>query len=148
MGTLGRNNDPNLNMVQRHDAEISDIIDEANRQADELDTLNTGLKIISRGSITTTFVSGAYTEALVDVQSGTLSTFMAYFSRSDRPGQLYTVPHFEFDGSGNLAFVIYASTQTNKLLFNPLVGTTGSPPTPDLEIFWYAFEQPAGIVLS
>ena len=143
--------DPTItNLVNQHDQEIGNIVDEANRQADLLDSLNTSLKIIARGTLTMTFDgSSQYPVATATLGSGTSNTFVAYMQRSDDLTKVYSLPYYLMHGTGLAGAIstdmyVRGWVSANTISFFGETNGSYSAPT-TLTIFYYIIQQPASV---
>lgn len=125
--------------------DIKDAIGEINRQGDMLDSLDSGLKIIARGSVTLTPSGTNYTPQTVNLNAGLATSFMCYMQRSDQPTRMYFVPYLEATGAVGS---VQARLETFAYVFNTGITFSAeaatdyvSPPT--LTFFYYMIQQPA-----
>lgn len=123
---------------------ISGLIDELNRNADQLDGLTNSLAIIGRGSSLGTWNgTGGINAGLTLIITHGLPEapiFMGFYTRSDKSG-VFTVPYWDFDNSGNLLSRAYALSTVNNIIFNFAMVSNGSPI--NITFSWYAIQQPA-----
>jgi hypothetical protein len=127
---------------------ISNVIDEFNRSQDLLDALNTTPKIISKGSGTITWdgTSFKFPSFVTTINAGTQFIFLGYYSRSDLPNNLYSVPDLVIDGLGNVIYEMQAFTVGNQLQFDLSTYAAASPIT--FTVYYFILQQPANIVAS
>jgi hypothetical protein len=90
---------------------ISNIIDELNRNGDQLDSLSNNMSIAS-ASNQSFFWNGSPQDLGVTAtaSTGTANTFYAFYTRSDIPNNLYSVPDYQFNSAGNLLYSVTVFT--------------------------------------
>lgn len=117
---------------------IQQIIDELNRNADQLDAISKGLNIIGQGSRTI----GANTASQVNHGFGSAPIFLCFFNRDDQPGIFYAASQWFYDNTGNYQGRVYAYTDaTNINLTSTFVA--GAPT--NVTFSWYFIQQPAQV---
>lgn len=124
---------------------ITQMIDELNRNSDQLDAITNALNIIGKGSVSGTWngVGGIGAGLTLTPTHGfpQAPIFIAFYNRSDRPNQYYPVPNWEFDNAGSLLSRAYGLSQANTFLFN--YAQTNNGPILTITFSWYAIQQPA-----
>lgn len=131
---------------------ISNIVDELNRNSDQLDSLSNTVSIIASNKLTVTWngTGGGLPTTVADtIKTGATSSFLAFYSRSDTANQLFSVPNIHYDGSGNIACIVSANTfvsGTASIGFNIEFLNNGSPVT--FTFFYYILQQPANVTSS
>lgn len=123
---------------------ISNIIDELNRNSDQLDSIGNSLNIISRGTLSGTWDG---TTDVLQVQQNhgfaTAPIFLASFTRSDMVGQYFPMPMWYYDNSGNFQARALAFTDNNNIYMQFVSVVTGAPVTFDFS--FYIIQQPAQV---
>lgn len=106
------------NQVDTNKKNIEALVTEFNRSQDLLDSLNQGLKIIAQGKLSDTYpgTPGGNTVS-TQINAGQGNTFLSFYARSDRPGQISPVPEYNFDSAGNIQFYIICFTNGSSLNF-------------------------------
>lgn len=138
-----------MNQVDINEQNILQVIDELNRNADQLDAVANALSIIGRGSVNGTWSGNGGTGNLLSLTAThgfqTAPIFMASFTRSDMPNQWFNIPQWFYDNSGNLAGRAYAYTDAQNINFN-FIGNNASPVSPvNMTFSWYIIQQPAQV---
>lgn len=125
---------------------ISNIIDELNRNADQLDAIGKGLNIIGRGSKSGTWNGvGGINSGLTMLQNHGFQTspiFIGFYTRSDIAGN-FPVPYWDFDNTGSLLSRAYAYTSVTDIVFNFAMTSNGAPI--NITFSWYIIQQPAQV---
>lgn len=128
----------NSNQLDINIQNIQQIIDEMNRNSDQLDAIAKGLSIIGRGSVT--IAAGAISTTAHGF--GSAPIFMCFFSRNDQPGKYYQTSQWFYSDAGAYEGRVYAYTDgTNINLTSVFVAN--SPAT--LTFSWYFIQQPAQV---
>lgn len=134
------------NLLAMNEENISNIIDEMNRNSDQLDAIANNLNIIARGTLTGTW-DGTANHGVSLVQNHGFSTppiFVAQFTRSDQPGIYYPVPQWFYDSSGNFQGRAYAYTDATNINLSFLSVVNGSGAV-TFNFSWYILQQPAQV---
>lgn len=149
MGQIQRYVDPtgDMSMLQRHDQDIGQIMDELNRMGDQLDALNKSTKIIARDKVAVTVQAGqTFGTNSYTYGSGTIGSFICTVVSANDPDHSWPVPYHEtqVNGSGvlDVLLIATASAANNVLTFNVRVGTSYTTPV-TLTFYFYILEQPA-----
>lgn len=131
--------------LQITERNISQIINEVNRNADQLDSLNNSLNIIGRGSASLFWDGTGETAVTVNKNHGFnfAPVFLGFFVRSDQPDLSYPVPMWFYDNSGNFLNRIYGYTDSTNINFQFATAVSGSPLT--FTFSWYIIQQPAQV---
>src|SRR5260221_705522 len=121
MGALQQFTDVTGNMspLEINAQNITNVIQEFNRAQDLLDALNTTPKIISRGTATINWdgTNNQFPVVSATIGSSTQFTFLAYYTRSDLPNNLYPISDYSIDTSGNIVYYMIAFTEGNNIFF-------------------------------
>lgn len=136
-----------MNQVDLNKQNIQQIIDELNRNSDQLDSLNKGLNIIAKNTLAGTW------DGTGGINSGlTLSAvhgfsqapiFLASFTRSDRAGLVYPVPQWFYGGGGAFESRAYSYTDQANIFFN-FASVAGGAPI-NFVFSYYIIQQPAQV---
>ncbi len=136
-----------MNQVDTNAQNIQQIIDEMNRNSDQLDAISNGLSIIGRNTLIGTWngTGGAGGSLTLQQNHGfqTAPIFMASFLRSDVPGVYYPVPQWFYDGSGSFQARTYSYTDATNIYFSFTSASNGSPIT--FTFSYYILQQPAQV---
>ena len=149
MGRLDPITDPTgkLTDTQQNAVNIDNIINELNRNSDQLDAISNSLNIIGRGSISGTWTGqGGIGNALSLSKNhgfGSAPIFLASFTRSDQSGVHYPVPQWFFDDEGNFLSRATAFTDASIISFDYFQVSDGTPIS--LTFSWYIIQQPAQV---
>lgn len=140
-----------LNLMDMNQQNIEQLIDELNRNSDQLDSLNKGLAVGVKNSIPAPLIGNTYT-ASVSVGSTNPSSFLAFMSRSDQPGIYFAMPYFLTVGFPitGLQMAAYAQIQSGiagaaaTINFSGSVSNAYLPSAPaSVTFYYYLFNQPA-----
>lgn len=127
-------------------ANITNIVDELNRNADQLDAISSNFRIVARGSVVLTSNGTQFTGGTVPLATGTISTFLAYVVRSDQPNNLNQLLYSSYDSSYNFQFSVWATISGGALSVTTLLASGYTPPAGmTLTVYYYIFQQPAGV---
>lgn len=158
MGLLSMFTDPTGKMSQSeiNSQTISQLIDEMNRNQDQLDSLSSGMAISQYNTITLNTATQTQVQADTGFNTNTSSgvTFLAFVSRSDVAGAFYQLPYFVTTGGSptNLSLSIYA--QLGPIFPNPEIYLTFSvaavagyvlPAT--FTFYYFILNQPVGATI-
>lgn len=124
---------------------IENIINELNRNSDQLDAIANSLSIIGRGTLTGTWDGTAGGTVILSAAHGlTLAPiFISTFKRSDQPGVFYPGAHWFYNGAGTLTAEAFTQTDTSNITFEFIGHTAGSPAT--ITFSYYIIQQPAQV---
>lgn len=124
---------------------ISNIIDELNRNVDQSDAIVNSLNIIGRGSLTMSWPGTTGFVNTVSQNHGfqTAPIFIASFTRDDNPAVNYQTPMFFYDTSGNFQQRVYAYTDATNINFQFLSVISAAPV--NFKFSWYIIQQPASV---
>lgn len=124
---------------------IGNIIDELNRNSDQLDAIANTLNIIGKGTLSMNWDgSSGFVNTVSQTHGFTVPPlFMASFTRSDQPGIYYPVPMWFYDGAGNFQQRIYGYTDSSKIFFQLATASAGATLT--YTFSWYIIQQPAQV---
>lgn len=124
---------------------IQQVIDELNRNSDQLDAIANGLNIIGRGSLSGTWDGTAGGQITLKQAHGFSQApiFLASFTRSDMPGQFFPVPMWFYDTAGNYQSRVYDYTDATNINLTFVSAISGSPTT--FVFSWYIIQQPAQV---
>lgn len=131
---------------------IGNIIDELNRNSDQLDSLSQNLTIIAYNALPVTWPGtggGLPTSVSDTIKTGAASSFLAFYNRSDIPNQLFSVPNIHYDNSGNISCIVTGSTFVSGVAsigFEIEFLSNGSPIT--FNFYYYILQQPTNITVS
>lgn len=127
-----------LDVMDLNAQNIQQIIDELNRNSDQLDSIAKGINIIGRG--TTTSVN----HSAISVAHGFSQApiFVASFTRSDQPGVYYPIPSWFYDVAGNYQGRVYAYTDSQSIVLTQDF-VAAAPAT--ITFSWYILQQPAQV---
>lgn len=151
MGRLNSYSDPTGRQTPQQQAEayIQQIVQELNRNADQLDSLQKSLSISNPGKATLS-ISGTSQSTTVNVGSPAPFSFMAFMVRSDQPTNYWALPYVLTQGVpvSSLNMVAYANLVTSangsSLLFDVEVAAGYLASAPALVTFYYfILNQPA-----
>lgn len=152
MGDLSRYVDPtgDLSKVEILDKDLDQIIEEINRNQDQLDALDSAIKIVARDQITTNYDAASHTYPLqiYNYGGGTVGSFLCFMKRSDQPDNLYPVPYYESAVVGatlELRLEAYANSAQSALQFTGRASTSHPSPPASLTFFFYIFRQPTNV---
>jgi hypothetical protein len=149
MGNIDGVIDPTSTMTDTdlNKENISQIIDEMNRNSDQLDAIANSLNIINKGTVTGVWggVAGIGSGLTISQAHGFGSApiFVSFFNRSDLGTQWFPVPQWTFDNSGNLVDRCYAYSDAVNINFNYASQLNGSPIT--FIFSYYIIQQPAQV---
>jgi hypothetical protein len=149
MGRLDVQQDPTgkMNILDLNTQNIQNIIDELNRNSDQLDSLTNQLSIVQRSSVKGTWngIGGINSGLILTVNHGLAFApiWMGFFTRSDQPGQYFSVPNWEYDNAGLLLGRAYGYTTSSSLFFQ--FARTNNGPTIDIVLSYYFIQQPANV---
>lgn len=150
MGLINSFIDPtgDMSQVDVNSETLSQVIDEMNRNSDQLDAIANNLNIINKGTITATWTGTGGISAGVTVSTphgfGSAPIFLGFASRSDIvPTVWYPVPQWTYDNSGNLLTRSYAYTDSVNVNFNFATTYNGSPIA--ITFSYYILQQPAQV---
>lgn len=150
MGRLDAFTDMTGSMSQQeiNGQNIEQIIDELNRAADQVDALSNSISIVNRNNVTVPLSGNTY-NASVNIQTSVASSFLAYMSRSDQPGNYFVLPYFATSGVpvSALQMAVSASLQSaagNQVMLNiqGVVGAGYAAPS-SITVYYYILSQPA-----
>lgn len=130
------------NQVELNKKNIETLVTEFNRSQDALDSLNQDLRIIASGKASDTYpgTPGGNTVS-IPINVGQGNTFLAFYARSDRPGQISPVPEYNFDSGGNIQFYIICFTNGNFINFQWNAYQSLTPFT--WSFYYFLLQQPA-----
>jgi len=136
-----------MDAVQVNAANIDNIINELNRNSDQLDAISNSLNIIGRGSISGTWQGqGGINNALTLSSNhgfGSAPIFLGSFTRSDQSGTFYPTPQWFFDNTRNFIARAVAFTDSQNISFSYFQVSNG--PQIILTFSWYIIQQPAQV---
>lgn len=149
MGIIDSIIDPtgNLSDEEVNSQNLSQIIDEMNRNSDQLDAIANSINIINKGSQTLSMsTSDTSTSVQVTHGFGSAPIFLAFFNRSDQANAWYSFPNIVADGSGSVIFAANANTDSVNINFSFVRSTTGSPLV--FIVSYYILQQPAQVPIG
>lgn len=135
-----------LSDIELNAQNINDIVNELNRNSDQLDSLSKNLNIIAYNKLSVTWpgTGGGLPTTVTDlIKTGAASTFLAFYDRNDIANQLFSVPNVHYDGSGNIASIITGNTfvlGAASIGFNIDFLANGSPVS--FNFYYYILQQP------
>lgn len=139
------------NLTQMNAENIRQIIEELNRNSDQLDALSKNLAISTKGQVVAPLVGNSY-QATVTLGSGNPSSFLVFMSRPDLPGQYFAMPYFQTVGfpisglnmacGASLSPGIAGSSTTLNMGGSVSNAYLGSAPA-SITFYYYVFNQPA-----
>lgn len=136
-----------MNQMDLNGKNITQMIDELNRNSDQLDAITNALNIVGKGSTSGTWngVGGINSGLTLQVNHGLsfAPIWIGFFTRSDIPGQYFPVPNWEYDNAGSLLGRAYGYTTSSVLVFNFARTNNGAPITVSLS--YYLIQQPAQV---
>lgn len=132
----------NQSQTELNQKNLEALITEFNRSQQQLDSLNSDLKIIASGKATDNYpgTPGGNTVS-IPINVGQGNTFIGFYSRSDRPGFVQPIPEYNFDTLGNIQFYIFMFTNGNFINFQWNAYQSLTPFT--WNFFYFLFQQPA-----
>lgn len=131
-----------LNPFEVNAENINNIVDELNRNSDQLDSVQNNLAIVSRGSTLIT-ASGGFSDISVNINHGLgfPPAVLAFYTLSTSSTVVHQLPNFVLDGSGNYLYSVTFTTTTNNLQFQVL----GTVPAVTFNFSYYLLKQPANL---
>lgn len=138
-----------LNPMDLNAQNIANIIDEMNRNSDQLDSIANSLNIIGRGTLSGTWggTGGAGGSLIVSAAHGfaVAPIFLAFFTRADDAtnGKSYPVPQWFYDSAGSFVGRAYAYTDNTNIYFSYTAAANGSPIA--FVCSYYLIQQPAQV---
>lgn len=134
-----------MSPLQLNETNIRTVIDELNRNSDQLDAIANALNIVGRGSLSATWNGSA--GSIINLSQahgfGTAPIFLATYNRSDEPGVYHMLPYWAYDTSGNYQSVTFAYTDSTNINFGFVSNINGSAVT--FKFSWYILQQPAQV---
>jgi len=125
--------------------DIQNLQEEITRMQQNQDSINQTLNIVAQGKQSVTGGAGSLT---VPLTPNTANTFMVYVAPSDRVGQFYSAPYYEFDTSSavTVRFVAYSTAASGSTApgINILYAY---PTTATLTFYYFVIQQPANVTL-
>lgn len=160
MGQLEEFTDMTGNMSQEdiNQENISNIIDELNRNSDQLDSLNNVLSVIAYGSLTYNWdgsgdPASPTSDVLVAPETSDANFIgFVYMARSDDEGLYFNLPYYEVDVNSNgdsvigKRFDINNNSSTGQLEITIQFLLPGSPT--NFTFYYFLVQQPANTALT
>jgi len=146
MGILNPIIDPTGQLTQEevNSQNLSQVIDEMNRNSDQLDAIANSMNIINKGSRTIVMgASSTSTSTQVAHGFGSAPIFLSFFNRSDQSTLWYAFPDVFTDGSGSVILAADSSTDAKNINFSFVRSATGSAIT--FIVSYYILQQPAQV---
>lgn len=152
MGSLNIFSDKSgsLSQTDVNGENIKSIIDELNRNADQLDSVNNSLGILSSGQVTVSISAGTGS-SVVSLGTTAPASFICYMSRPDQPGRFWALPYLlnENPPTPTVDMVVTATLVaagglgTNvSLQFQVFANTATYTPPGSVTCYYYTFSQP------
>ena len=131
-----------MDQTEVNSTQITQMVDELNRSQDLLDSFTSNLKIIATGQVTDIWNGSAGVGNHIDIpiNTGLGFTFLGYYSRSDIPGSLYSIPNYLYDNSGNIQFYVFNFSNQQNLTMQWYAYQAGTSFT--WTFYYFILQQP------
>lgn len=152
MGSLNQFSDltGKMDQTQVNSENISSIIDELNRNSDQLDSVNNSLGILSSGQVIVSISAGTGT-ATVSLGTTAPASFICYMARPDQGGRFWSLPYVLNSNppTPTINMVVIATLIAAgglggqvSLQFQAFANTATYTPPASVTCYYFTFSQP------
>lgn len=123
--------------------QISDIIDEINRQSEQLDSFNSKLSFVATGTLTIAYTGAANFNEQASVSHGLkyAPAHLCFFNLSTEPGKWQASPANRFDSTGQITMEFFDWPDTNA--FNVEVDGLAAGTACTVTFIYFLLREPA-----
>lgn len=131
-----------MSMMELNGQNIQQILDELNRNSDQLDSVQNNLAVVSSGKTSITSPGGfVFLSSNVVHGLGFPPAVLAFYTIASAPSVVRQVPNYVLDGAGAFLYYVIFSTTSNNIIFE----LQGNTPATTFNISYYLLKQPANL---
>lgn len=135
-----------MNQMDVNTQNIQQILDEMNRNSDQLDALNNNLSVVSSGKVSVASTGVPIAPVVVNHGLGFPPAVLAFYTLSTESNSIvHQLPAYILDGSGNFLYYVIFYATTNNLEFDFFFN--GAGPTTTFNFSYYLLKQPANLTV-